>query len=323
MDAPHLGPGREFDLIREMLADVAAAGPDVALAGGDDCALVRAGDRLLALSLDLSIEGVHFRRDWGEPEQIGGRAVRAAASDLAAMAAAPVGVLVALGLPAGAGRDLAIPLARGAREAAESLDLTLLGGDLSRGGTVLMIDVTAVGSVERPLLRSGVRPGDELWVTGRLGAAAAAVTAWNSGRTPTAVQRERFWRPMPRLKEARWLADRGAAAAIDLSDGLAGDAGHLAAASGVAIELDSVAVPRAEGVDLEAALSGGEDYELLVAVPVGRLNAAEVTEFQDRFGALLTRVGRAVVGEGVRVFTDGDELRLARAGYDHFAEDGA
>jgi thiamine-monophosphate kinase len=323
MGAPHLGPGREFDLIREILTDAATPGPHVAVAAGDDCALVRAGEYYLALSLDLSIEGVHFQRDWGTPEEIGGRAVRAAASDLAAMAAAPIGALVAVVAPASDGGDLAVRLGRGARTAAETLGLTLLGGDLSRGGPTLALDVTAVGSVERPLLRGGVRAGDELWVTGRLGDAAAAVAAWRSGGRPTAAERERFWRPTPRLEEGRWLAARGATAAIDVSDGLAADAGHLAAASGVAIELEAAVVPRAQGGDLEMALSGGEDYELLVALPAGVLASGDATEFERRFGGPLTRVGRAVVGEGVRVFRDGEELRLARAGYDHFVEDEA
>lgn len=352
MSTTPLGPGREFDLIRRILegTDVAgldkASGPGdrraphaadrlapdaadrlfpegagrLALGPGDDCALLAIDDGYLALTLDLSVEDVHFRRGWGTAEEIAGRAVRAALSDLAAMAADPVGILVAVHVAKDDDPELAWRLGTAARETAEGLGAALLGGDLSRGGAGLALDVAAVGRVERPLLRSGARPGDGLWVTGELGAAAAAVGAWVSGAEPEPGWRERFWQPAPRLREASWLAGRGAAAAIDLSDGLAADAGHLAAASGVGIEIDLEAVPAAEGVDPEAALSGGEDYELLLAAPADILAAEPLlAEFRDRFGLPLTRVGRVVSGEGVRLYRGDEELELASPGFDHFA----
>ncbi len=318
MSFTRLGPGAEFDIIRRVLKDAAPPGDDVALAAGDDCALVRAGDAFLAVTVDLTVEAAHFRSDWGTPEQVGGRAVRAALSDLAAMAARPLGVLVALGVPADAGAALAEQVGAGCRDTAQALGAPLIGGDLSRGGGGLVLDVTALGKVEEPLLRSGARPGDELWVTGRLGAAAAAVRAWKSGDRVPADWGERFWRPEPRLAEARWLAQRGAVAAIDLSDGLIADAGHISAASAVAIELDWESVPAAPGVAPELALGGGEDYELLVALPGGILTAESVSEFERTFGIPLTRVGRAVSGIGVRVFRGDGELRLDSSGHDHF-----
>jgi thiamine-monophosphate kinase len=198
------------------------------------------------------------------------------------------------------------------------LDAALVGGDLSRGGRQLALDVAALGSVSSPLLRSGARPGDELWVTGALGGAAAAVRAWRSGRDPNAGWRQRFWTPVPRVREARWLADRGASAGIDISDGLIADAGHLAAASGVGVEIDYEAAPLDPAVEADLALTGGEDYELLVAAPDGIFTPEAVAEFSQTFGSPLTRVGRALSGGGVRVFRAGEEVRLASAGYDHF-----
>jgi thiamine-monophosphate kinase len=314
-----LGPGAEFDIIRRILKDAAPPGPDIALASGDDCALLRAGDlRYLAVTVDLTVEGAHFRLDWGTPELVGGRAVRASVSDLAAMAAEPVGVLVALNVPAEAEPGLAEQVGAGCSSAAAALGAALIGGDLSRGGSAIALDVAALGLVERPLLRSGARPGDELWVTGRLGAAAAAVGAWKTGAPIPEEWYERFWRPEPRLEEARWLAERGASAGIDLSDGLVADAGHISAASDVAIEIDWEAVPAAAGVEPGLALSGGEDYELLVAAPGGIFSAEQVSEFERTFGIPLTRVGRAVTGIGVRVFRDGEDVELDSAGHDHF-----
>jgi len=313
-----LGPGSEFDLIRRVLAGGAPADPQVALSAGDDCALIQAGEGYLALTTDLSVEGAHFLPDWGTPELVGRRAVLAALSDLAAMAAEPFAVLVSLNVPAGAGPELVEQVGLACRNAAEEHGAALIGGDLSRGGAQLALDVAAVGRVERPLLRSGVRPGDELWVTGALGSAAAAVIAWKAGGTVRDEWRQRFWALEPRLREARWLAERGASAGIDLSDGLIADAGHLAAASGVGIELDWAATPASESVDIQLALSGGEDYELLVALPGGILGLEAISEFRHAFGLPLTRVGRAVVGSGVRVFRDGEPVELAAVGFDHF-----
>lgn len=319
MSSIPLGPGAEFDIIRRILEDAAPPGPEVALASGDDCALLRAEDfRYLAITVDLTVQDAHFLLDWGTPELVGGRAVRASVSDLAAMAAEPLGVLVALNVPAEAEPELAEQVGAGCLSACTSLGAPLIGGDLSRGGSALALDVAALGMVERPLLRSGAGQGDELWVTGQLGAAAAAVGAWKTGDPVPEEWSERFWRPRPRLVEARWLSEHGASAGIDLSDGLVADAGHIAAASDLRIEIDWEQVPAAAGVESELALTGGEDYELLVAVPDGIFGAEQVSEFERTFGIPLTRVGRAVKGVGVRVFRDGQKVSLDSSGHDHF-----
>jgi len=319
MSSIPLGPGAEFDIIRRILKDAAPPGPEVALATGDDCALLRAEDySYLAVTVDLTVEGAHFLPDWGTPELVGGRAVRVSVSDLAAVAAEPVGVLVALNVPGSGEPDLAERVGAGCLIAATALGAPLIGGDLSRGGSALALDVTALGLVERPLLRSGARPGDELWVTGQLGAAAAAVGAWRGGDSVPELWFERFWRPQPRLVEARWLVERGASGGIDLSDGLVADAGHIAAASHLRIDIEWETVPAALGVEPELALSGGEDYELLVTAPDGIFGAEQVSEFERTFGIPLTRVGRAVTGSGVRVFRGGEEVDLDSSGHDHF-----
>lgn len=323
-----LGPGGEFDRIRRFLADAAPLPPGVLVGPGDDAAVL-APD--LVLSTDLAIEGVHFRLDWIEPHEAGGRAVAAALSDLAAMAADLVGVAVSIAVPPGSGA--AEGIMEGARAAVEARGGALLGGDLARSPGPLLLDVVAVGRTAAPLLRSGARPGDELWVTGILGGAAAAVVLWQRGERPAAPLRAAHARPEPRLGPARWLVEEvGARAGLDLSDGIAGDAAHLAAASGVAVRLEAGALPvhpaiaSSEGSrDLDAlslALHGGDDFELLVAVPPGGISPARVEEFTRRFDLLLSRVGTAVEGSGVLLVPPGggEPRPLTRGGYDHFGD---
>jgi thiamine-monophosphate kinase len=322
-----LGPGREFDLIRRLTAGLPADGPGVILGPGDDAALLEGG---WAVTCDLTVEGVHFRRDWMHPESAGGRAVRAALSDLAAMAAEPVGILVAL---AGDERDhrsgLLEAVGRGARAAAAACGAALLGGDVTRSPGPLVIDVTALGRAATPLRRSGARAGHELWVTGRLGGAGAAVRLLTRGLVPEPILQDALIRPTPRLAEARWLADTGEVSALlDLSDGLAGDAGHLAAASGVELEIDADAVPVGpevmEALDpveaLGVAVAAGEDYELLFAAPPGF--AKRRSAFLERFpGVELTRIGSAhgVGRRGPRVaFIRRGREWTPPSGFDHF-----
>jgi thiamine-monophosphate kinase len=291
---------------------------------GDDAAVLAGG---WVVTCDLSLEGVHFRREWMSPEEAGGRAVRVAVSDLAAMAAEPVAVLVSL---AGSGDDhesgLLARVGKGTREAVEASGASLVGGDLTRSTGPLVIDVVAIGRAAAPVLRRGAEPGDELWVTGRLGGAAAALELLDAGRDPGPELRQRLVRPEPRLQAAARLAETGhLRALLDLSDGLAGDAGHMAAASGVALELDVTALPvdpaaaRALGSEraLTLALHGGDDYELLLAADPAL--AAEAEALAARLGLALTRIGRAVEGRGVRLRLADGTVVDAGSGWDHFA----
>jgi thiamine-monophosphate kinase len=269
-----LGPGVEFDRIREIARSL---GSDAA-GLGDDCAFVPLDGRFLALSVDVSVDGVHFRRDWLEPEEIGWRAAAAALSDLAAVGATPVGVLVALTLPRGLPAGTETALMQGVGAVCRSVGAVVLGGDLTGGGD-LGLSVTVAGFVAAPVRRSGARPGDGLWVTGALGGARAALAHWRAGQTPPAECRGAFARPAPRIAGGLWAAAEGATAMIDLSDGLAGDAAHLAAASGVGIDLRLASLPVGPDVVVAAAMAGeppshfaargGEDYELLFTLPDG------------------------------------------------------
>ena len=310
-----LGPGIEFDLIRRFLAGGAPPGPAVELGAGDDCAVVAAPR--IALSVDLSLEGVHFRREWLAPEEIGYRAAMAALSDLAAMAAAPIGVLAALGVPSGDLPETAAAIMAGVRRAVEECGGALLGGDLVRSLGGVVLDIVALGSAEGVVRRAGAVPGDELWVTGELGGAAAAVRAWLAGEEPSSAAREAFARPRARIAEARWLAEAGVLhAMLDLSDGLAGDLQHLAAASGVALVVEEAAVPvhgaaAATGVGLELALSGGEDYELCFAAPAGVVEGM-IEGFAAEFGVRLHRVGSVVAGGGE---VGGVRLEVGQVGF--------
>lgn len=319
---PTLGPGVEFDRIRGFLEGRASAS-HVRVGPGDDAAVLADG---FVLSSDLSMEGVHFRLDWMDPAEAGFRATAAALSDLAAMAARPLGVLASVAVPAPG--TLAASLMAGVREATEAAGTVLLGGDLTRSPGPAVVDVMVVGHTLLPLLRTGARPGDELWVTGTVGASTAAVEAWTAGRTPHPEARRAHVRPVPRLAAGIWLLEvLGARAGLDLSDGIAGDAGHLAAASGVGVVLEAQDVlsvaHREPGEEqdrvLARALHGGEDYELLVALPPGG-GAARVEEFRERFDLSLSRVGKVVAGEGVhlRPLGGGSPVRLSRGGWDHF-----
>jgi thiamine-monophosphate kinase len=316
-----LGPGGEFDRLRAVFRRL---GPRLRGAG-DDAALVTVDGARLALSCDLAIEDQHFRLGWLTAEEVGWRACAAALSDLAAVAAEPLGVLAAVGVPEGRDEAFLERLMDGIASAAASTGAVLWGGDLVRAARVT-IDVTVVGRADRPVRRGGAQPGDGLWVTGRLGAPRAAVAAWEAGRAPAPEARERFAHPVPRIAEAAWLRDHGASALIDVSDGLVGDAGHLAAASEVALVIEAERVPvhpavgageaGAADAAVEAALVGGEEYELLVTLPPG-FGAAERGMFGQRFKLPLTCVGSVAMGEGLQVLRDGRPVSPGR-GFSHF-----
>lgn len=305
-----LGPGAEFDRIREVWRRLG----DRLTAAGDDCALVTVDGAALAISTDLSVEERHFRRRWLTAEEIGWRAAAGALSDLAAVAAEPVGVMASVGAPAADAVSLLPALMEGVGEAAEGAGARVWGGDVIESDRIVL-DIVSVGRAPAPVRRSGAVAGAGLWVTGALGAPAAAVRAWMAGGTPGAAARERFAHPVPRVREAWWLREHGATALIDLSDGLVGDAGHVAAASGVACVLDADRVPRHEGADgWEDAVSGGEEYELLAALPA---DFADAAAFEAAFGLPLTRVGRCERGAGVRVERGGREVEVPAA-FSHF-----
>jgi thiamine-monophosphate kinase len=324
-----LGPGPEFDLIRS-LVDATRAPGTLSVPLGDDAAAleVLSGHQLVA-STDLSIEDVHFRREWATWNVVGYRAVAAALSDLAAMAATPIGVLVSVAIPPELGEEILVGLGLGMGECLRLHGGGLLGGDTSRSPGPVMLDVTALGHASRVIRRDGAQLDDELWVTGSLGAAAAAVADLSRGLEPDLAARQAFERPIPRLREASWLAEKAPLhAMIDLSDGLAGDAAHLASASSLCMEIELEQVPIARPLSAypeadvahRLALSGGEDYELLFASTPGALKGLKA-EFERTFGVGVTLVGRVREGKGVRwIQPDGQTATLHPSGWDHFAE---
>jgi thiamine-monophosphate kinase len=282
---------------------------------GDDAAIVQVprGDALVA-SVDSAIEQRHFRSDWLTAREIGYRAVTAALSDLAAMAALPLGILVALALPEGRRGEIEA-LADGIGEAVTAAGTVVLGGNVTAGDT-LGLTTTVLGYAFAPLKRSGLEAGDMLYVTGRFGGPGAALASWRSGHRLSDLHRERFARPVARLREARWLADWGATAAIDVSDGLAADLEQLAVASGVGIDVDLAAVPLVEGVNGPiAAAASGEEYELIV----GARSPLDTDAFERAFGTPLTAIGHATAADGGVIFRQGAQRVAKPRGYDHLS----
>jgi thiamine-monophosphate kinase len=198
---------------------------------------------------------------------------------------------------------------------AERAGCAILGGNVTRAQE-LSLTITVLGSAVAPLRRSGARVGHRVFVTGRLGGPGTALTGLLAGRQPSVAAMHRFVAPVPRIAEARWLADHAASAAIDISDGLLADAAHLARASGVSITLDVPAIPCMEGVSQAEAAVSGEEYELLVTFP--RDEAPSTGEFAARFGIPLTEVGVATEREDVTVDAPGTLVDRAR-GYDHLS----
>ncbi|MDQ2629527.1 MAG: thiamine-phosphate kinase [Actinomycetota bacterium] len=325
----------EFELLAKLRERLPQDGPRVMLGSGDDASVtVPAG--ATATSVDAIVEGVHFRREETGLETIGRKALSTALSDLAAMGAEPGEAYVVLGAPADLGEDEFLALLDGLLAVASQTGTTLAGGDLTRA-PALTLAVTVVGHANSPeqlVSRGGAEPGDLLVMTGEIGGAVAGRLLLDDPALTSAVSettsehlRTRQLDPTPRLRSGRALAATGARAMIDISDGLAGDAAHLARASGVHLRIDTGTLPIAKGVaeiaaavgkdPLRLAVSGGEDYELLAALPPDSLDEAS-TKLGEAAETTLTLIGEVSAGDGVEIRLPGGEP-LEIQSYDHFA----
>jgi thiamine-monophosphate kinase len=311
----------EFSLIELFLARFARA--RVPVGPGDDCAVLAPGKRPVCVTTDAVVEDVHFTRAHFSPEDIGHKALAVNLSDLAAMGAVPSWFVCALTLPKDYPHRELVGLARGMSALARAHRIALVGGNFS-AARELSLTLTVAGELHAPpLTRSGGRPGDVLYVSGSLGEARLGLLHLQSGRSRSpAVLRQK--RPVPRVALGK-LAARFASAGMDVSDGLAQDLGHLCVASRVAAELELERLPLSRAVrkalGAEGALTGGEDYELLLAVPPAR--AAAFERACARAGETVTVIGRLAAGRPGQVRdTSGHTLRLP-AGYDHFRPGGS
>lgn len=267
----------EFGLIDRVTREM-ASGPQVVVGPGDDAAVVTASDGRVVVTTDLLVEGVHFRRDWSSPVDIGRKAAAANLADIAAMGAVPTALVVGFGAPGDLPAAWAVQCTAGIREEAGAVRAVIVGGDVVAADRVT-IAITALGDLQGrpPVLRSGARPGDVLAVSGRLGWSAAGLAILSRGfRAPKVlVDAHRF--PEPPYADGPKAATAGATAMIDVSDGLIADARHMAESSGVDVAITTAdwdipepiaAAAAAQHVDpRQWMLTGGEDHALLATFP--------------------------------------------------------
>ena len=296
------------------------------LAGiGDDCAVLRLlpGHESL-VTTDFTLEGIHFRRDWHPPESVGHRCLARGLSDIAAMGGEPVAAFLSLALPRDLPQAWVGRFVRGLIGLAEKHGVTLAGGDTAESPNGILADIIVVGTSPRgkSVMRSGARPGDRIFVSGELGGSAAAVVQMRAKPKKRLAPRDypRHFYPQPRVALGRSLREKGLASAmIDTSDGLSADLAHICEESGVGAEVESVLVPRASvgkparEVDLDLALHGGEDYELLFTASPGKRVPSHIA------GVRVTHIGQITRGRKIFVRNlKGIAYEFHARGWEHF-----
>jgi thiamine-monophosphate kinase len=334
MDISEMG---EFSLIAGIRQRMEGKYPPEVVRGiGDDCAVLRPqADMDWVITTDTQVEDVHFRRVWLTPYQIGWRAMAVNLSDIAAMGAQPFGALAALALPATTPKAFFEELFDGLCDLGLRFDCPLIGGNLSQDPARLTLTLTVLGRVPRgkAVLRGKARPGDDIWVSGQLGGSTAGLRTFLHAvpvvESVRIALQQRYAQPQPRVREGLFLgAVEGLTGMIDLSDGLAGDLGHICEESGVGAEIVAEAVPIASGVQevaaalgedgLQYALSGGEDFELCCTAAPGTLWPI-VETFRQQFGLELTRLGAITPRPELRLIrVDGSHTPLSPQAYTHF-----
>lgn len=313
----------EFELIESFFSTSALVREDVLLGVGDDCALLQvpAGDTL-AVSIDTLVEGVHFHPDV-DPEKLGHKALAVNLSDLAAMGAIPAWATLALTLPRSDSKWLG-SFMRGFSTLAARHRVQLVGGDTTRGQLTISVQVHGFVPYGKALTRDAARPGDLIGVTGTLGGAGLALRQMADGKLPTGLLRDRLERPLPRLASGLALRDL-ANAAIDISDGLLADLGHICKRSGVGAMLEIHKLPLSEEVeayvkksdDWSLPLMAGDDYELCFSAPADHRSQVEAALGRSAEG--LTWIGVIEKNPVVRCFgPDGRQVEFGSGGYQHF-----
>lgn len=315
-------PSPEKALISRIRGAV-RSGAGVALGIGDDCALLRVpvGHEAL-VTTDLSLEGIHFRRDWHPPEVVGHRCLTRGLSDIAAMGGEPVAALLSLGLPRTLPQRWVDRFLKGFLALADEYEVPLAGGDVAESPHSVLADIVVIGSVPKgkAVRRSGARPGDRIYVTGRLGGASAALSEMFRGHKVRPSDFPRHFHPTPRLEVGRFLREKGLSSAmIDLSDGLSTDLAHICEESGVGAEICARALPlaiagkRGTEVDLRHALHGGDDYELLFTARRGKRLPNRIA------GVPVTLIGQVRPGKSLFLAEgDGQRGELRPQGWQHF-----
>ncbi len=312
----------EFELIRRHFT---RATPSALLGVGDDCALLQvSAGKVLAVSSDMLVSGTHFFAD-ADPYCLGHKTLAVNLSDLAAMGATPRWATLALSLPS-ADAGWLEKFSAGFFALAQQYQVDLVGGDTTRGSLNMCVTIMGEVDAQQALRRDGAQLGDEIWVSGKLGDAALAL-AHLQGRVSLSaaefsVVALALHQPQPRV--ALGLALRGmASSAIDISDGLLADLGHLLTSSNVAAQLDFAAIPISpvlrvhEAFTSSCALAGGDDYELCFTAAAGQ--HAELLRVSVALNLPLTRIGKVVAGQGCVVRdAHGHAIELTRGGYEHF-----
>lgn len=291
---------------------------------GDDCSVIRIrANHEMLVTTDFSLEGIHFRRDWHPPESAGHRCLARGVSDIAAMGGEPVAAFLSLALPPKLPQRWTDRFLQGLLELAHQFGVTLAGGDTSGSPNGILADIIVVGSAPKgkAILRSGARPGDRIYVTGELGGSAAALKLLNSKskiKVPPARYPRHFF-PSPRIDVGRILCGRGIASSmIDISDGLSTDLFHVCQESGVGAEIWDEAIPKASigkprhEVDLDLALHGGEDYELLFTARRGTRVPAKIA------GVKITEIGRIRRDKRMILAAGGSRTNFVPHGWEHF-----
>jgi thiamine-monophosphate kinase len=289
---------------------------------GDDCAILRVSpDSELLVTTDLCIENVHFRRKWHPAPSVGHRCLARGLSDIAAMGGEPLACFLSFGLPPKLPQAWADGFLRGLAALARKHGVQLAGGDIAAAHAITA-DIVVVGQVPagKALLRSGARPGDRIFVSGELGDSAAALHRLYSDKRIPPTRSSRHFYPEPRLELGRRLRERGLATAlIDLSDGISVDLGHVCQESGVSAVVEAARIPVGKGANLDHALHGGEDYELLFTASPGkkvprRIAGVRLTEIGVIKKAGYYKSAIMVLGE------NGKEQPLEPRGWQHFSK---